>query len=46
MCINSDTHFVYQKKSRKKILGEKNLKCSESSEMPRKVFFRHFQKDA
>ena len=41
MCINSDIF-----KSRKKCLGEKKLKCSESSEMPRKVFFRHFQKNA
>ena len=37
MCINSEIFL-----SPEKILGEKNQECSESSELPRKVIFRHF----
>ena len=37
MCINSEIFL-----SPETILGEKEQKCSELFEMPRKVNFRHF----
>ena len=37
MCINSEIFL-----SPETILGEKKQKCSELSEMPRKVNFMHF----
>ena len=40
-CINSEIF-----PSPEKNVGEKNQKCSESSEIPRKVNFRHFKKNA